>query len=1119
MTTLRPFASVRRLVPHALALALLPVFLHGAVATAPAAAPQIVLSEILGAAPLVVGCRVRPTLLAVVDDPDGDASAVAGALRLDGVPIGTASLRLVPTPPPGAGMLPPGNIFTAALQIRATSPGLLSISLTAMDRLRNTSAPEVVQTPMVANTPPVFGDIVTGELLAVAGLRNLIDFSVEVSDDCQTRSVSVELDLGDGRGFRRVGSPRDDGRNGDAAAGDGTWTGMAKLSFRAPGTFPIRVTAADSHGASTSSAPLSLTVIDNANLVSGSILAAEGSAADFDVNNPLAPYTANDAFATAQDLPSPVTLGGYANIAGFGPLGPSFFTGDEEDYFRVPLAAGQTINLTLGDDPNLVDLDMCLYSAGQNVIDCSLGTGPVESITAPSTGTFYVEVFPYSGCACGSNYVLSIGQDAPASEAGILRLSDPIVPGQVIARLREESPGAARAPQADLAARAGTLGLRGVAGAPGREALLALEEEDPSGSLGRLGADEARRRMRRRLPGLTAERRRVLDTILAVKALRRRADVTAADPNTFVHPLLIPNDPVYGLQWHYPLVNLPLAWDLTTGSSSVIAAVIDTGILSQHPDLQGRLVAGYDFISSPAIARDGGGIDSNPEDPGDLAYGSSSSFHGSHVAGTIGAGSNNGTGVAGVDWNARIMPVRVLGVGGGTSYDVLQGVRFAARLANDSGTLPPQRADVMNLSLGGGGFSQTAQDVFTAARAAGVIVVAAAGNTGTGTPQYPASYSGVVSVSAVDILKNLAPYSTFGSAVDVAAPGGDLSRDRNGDGYGDGVLSTMGSDSVPPIQYVFGFLNGTSMAAPHVAGIVGLMKAVASGMTPNEFDTLLAGGTITEDRGAAGRDDLYGHGLIDARKAVVAAQSLKGPPPGTNPSLLANPQALNFGSSLTQLDVEARNGGGGTLSLMGVNNDSGGWLTVAPLSVDGSGLGTYRATVDRAGLPAGTHAAQITFTSSANTVIVQVLVSVGGATNADAGFHFILLFDPETMEPLYQVETGATAGTYAFAFADVPVGEYLLVGGTDSDNDGFICDGGEACAAYPTIDLLEPLTVHGDRTGLTFVTSFLPSLPAGASSPPPGSLHREGLRLLRPGAAQPGANGRAAQGVPGLRRR
>lgn len=1119
MTRKRALASARRRLPLAIALGLLPFVLHGMGIASHAAPPQIALAEIIGATPLVVGCRVRPTLLAVVDDPDGDASAVAGSLMLDGLPIGTASLRLVTTPPPGAGMLPPGKIFTAALQIRAPSPGQLAISLTAMDRLRNASAPEVVQVSMVANAPPVLGTIETGELLAVAGLRNLIDFSVEVSDDCQTRSVSVEIDLGDGRGFRRVGSPRDDGRNADAAAGDGTWTGAAKLSFRAPGNFPIRVTAMDSHGATASSAPLSLMVIDNVNLVSGSILAAEGSAADEDVNNPLAPYTANDTFATAQDLPSPVTLGGYANIAGFGPLGPSFFTGDESDFFRVALAAGQTISLTLGDDPDLVDLDMCLYGAGQNVIDCSLGTGPVESITAPSTGTFYVEVFPYSGCACGSNYVLSIGQDAPASEAGILRLSDPIVPGQMIVRLREEHPGAARAAEVDLAARAGALGLRGMAGAPGREALLALEQEDPSGGLGRLGAEEARRKMRGRLTRLTAGGRRALDTILAVKALRRRADVAAADPNTIVHPLLTPNDPSYGLQWHYPLVNLPLAWDLTTGSSSVIAAVIDTGILSQHPDLQGRLVAGYDFISSPSIARDGGGIDPNPEDPGDLGYGSSSSFHGSHVAGTIGAASNNGTGVAGVDWNARIMPVRVLGVGGGTNYDVLQGVRFAARLANDSGTLPPQRADVMNLSLGGGGYSQTAQDVFTMARNAGVIIVAAAGNAGTAAPQYPASYSGVVSVSAVDILKNLAPYSSFGSAVDVAAPGGDMSRDRNGDGYGDGVLSTMGNDSTPPIQYVFGFLNGTSMAAPHMAGIVALMKAVASGMTPDQFDTLLAGGTTTEDRGAAGRDDLYGHGLIDARQAVVAAQSLQGPPPGTNPSLLANPQALNFGSSLTLLDIEVRNGGGGALSVTGVSNDSGGWLTIAPLSVDGSGLGTYRATVDRTGLSAGTHAAQISFTSSANTVIVQVLVSVGGAMNADAGFHFILLFDPETMEPLYQVEMGATTGQYAFAFGNVPVGEYLLVGGTDSDNDGFICDGGEACAAYPTIDLLEPLTVHGDRTGLSFVTSFLPSIPAGATIARPGSLPRGGLRLLRPGTAPSGASARSAQGAAGLRRR
>ena len=198
--------------------------------------------------------------------------------------------------------------------------------------------------------------------------------------------------------------------------------------------------------------------------------------------------------------------------------------------------------------------------------------------------------------------------------------------------------------------------------------------------------------------------------------MRGRSDVASAELNTILQPARVPSDPLYTLQWHYPMIRLPQAWDSTIGSPSVVIAVVDTGVVLTHPDLQGQLVAGYDFISSASRARDGDGIDPDPSDPGDLALGTgASSFHGTHVAGTIGAASDRPTGeigVAGVAWGARVMPIRVLGLQGGTNYDVLQGVRYAAGLPNDSGTVPAQPADVINLSLSGGGFSQVAQDLF-----------------------------------------------------------------------------------------------------------------------------------------------------------------------------------------------------------------------------------------------------------------------------------------------------------------------------------------------------------------------------------------------------------------------
>lgn len=273
------------------------------------------------------------------------------------------------------------------------------------------------------------------------------------------------------------------------------------------------------------------------------------------------------------------------------------------------------------------------------------------------------------------------------------------------------------------------------------------------------------------------------DTIRVIKALRMRKDVLYAEPNYIVRPTAtVPNDKYYPLQWHYPLINLPQAWEISTGTDAIVA-VIDTGVLLAHPDLQGQLLPGYDFISDPAMALDGDGIDNNPNDPGDGGQGNSSIFHGTHVAGTIAAATNNDIGVAGIAWNARIMPLRALGKGGGTLYDIDQAIRYAAGLSNDSGTLPARRADIINLSLGGGGYSRSEQDVVTQARNQGVIIVAAAGNDAGATPYYPASYDGVVSVSDVGIDKTLAPYSNYGPDVDVAAPGGDMSADRNNDGY------------------------------------------------------------------------------------------------------------------------------------------------------------------------------------------------------------------------------------------------------------------------------------------------------------------------------------------------
>ena len=788
-------------------------------------------------------------------------------------------------------------------------------------------------------------------------------------------------------------------------------------------------------------------------VIRGNIQAPGHTAVDSDVNNPSAVYIANDTPAQAQQLDNKVSLGGYLNLPYRGAHGDSFAVGDGIDVFKVDLLAGQAITLTLGDDARHNDLDLVLINERMDILDGSFGIGTTEGLTitdAHLEHTLYVAVLlcgsalyhcdplpsDYSGA---STYHLNIDAATGSPELpGSLHLSAAFVPGEVIARFHD-APDAAGAPLSLAKA------LRVAAAQPQRTQRLILDRTvNPSAGLRALSA--AGRIARNAASGDIQTK---LDTLMAVKALRRRADVAAADLNYLREATLTPNDSNFLYQWHYQMINLPQAWDITTGTvqdgnPGVIVAVVDTGLLVNHPDFQGQVIEGYDFIKDLTSARDGDGMDGDASDPGDLAYGTRSTFHGTHVAGTIAAASNNNLGAAGIAWGAKLMPLRVLGKNGGNSYDVMQAVLYAAGLDNDSGTLPAQRADVINLSLGGAGYSQTEQDAFRRARDAGVIIIAAAGNNNSSSPNYPAAYQGVTSVSAVDSKLGRASYSNFGPLIDVAAPGGSFAWDINNDGQLDGVFSTAGNDSSGSIEYTYRLLTGTSMAAPHVAGIAALMKAVNPALTPDAFDTLLASGALTQDIGVPGRDNEFGYGLIDAFKAVTAASG-KIP---TTPVLVAFPSGLNFDTHLTRLTLAVSNGGGGTLKVQLAKTNAA-WLILHPL-LDGNGLGSYLVSVDRRNLPKGDYSATLTLVSDVNTETIPVFMSVTStelhATLGSA--QWVVLIDAETQKSIAATQATRSADGYEFAFTSATPGDYYVVAGSDLDNDQYICDGGEACGAY-----------------------------------------------------------------------
>lgn len=375
--------------------------------------------------------------------------------------------------------------------------------------------------------------------------------------------------------------------------------------------------------------------------------------------------------------------------------------------------------------------------------------------------------------------------------------------------------------------------------------------------------------------------------------LQSDAVVQYADPVRRATAKLIPNDAKYTQQWSLSDavggVDAPAAWDLQIGSVSTVIAVIDTGI-TQHPELAGRVLPGFDFVSDPASANDGNGRDNDASDPGDATAdgecgdgvpGRPSSWHGTFVSGIIAANTNNGMGIAGLNWNARILPVRVLGKCGGTFEDITAGLLWAAGVAVAGAPPNPNPARVINMSLGGATpCAQALQDAINLVLAQGAVITVAAGNeSDNASDSSPANCSGVVTVGASTRAGDRASYSNFGTRVDVSAPGGD------GGDVDSLVLSLSNDGQSSPGNPAYAIGAGTSAAAPHVAGIASLMLARNANLTPGHVLDIITGTARAFTSGSTcGVSPLCGDGLIDAGLAI--ASTFPGDsvaPPGTVP--------------------------------------------------------------------------------------------------------------------------------------------------------------------------------------------------------------------------------------------
>jgi serine protease len=368
-----------------------------------------------------------------------------------------------------------------------------------------------------------------------------------------------------------------------------------------------------------------------------------------------------------------------------------------------------------------------------------------------------------------------------------------------------------------------------------------------------------------------------------MRSIAADGDVEYVEIDRLNKPLLTPNDTNYSQQWGYNDSDAGIraneAWDVATGAGTVVA-VLDTGITT-HSDLNANILPGYDFIADTFVANDGNGRDSNPADPGDWVTANqcggthaaqNSSWHGTHVAGTVAAVTNNAKGVAGTAFNAKIVPVRVLGKCGGYDSDIADAIIWASGGTVSGVPANANPAEVINLSLGGSGAcGATTQSAINTAVNNGTVLAIAAGNDNVNVSNAsPANCANVIAVASVTSTGARSSFSNYGNGIDIAAPGSS-------------IMSTLNSGTQGPGSESYASYSGTSMATPHVAGVIALMQSVATTpRTPAQIETLIKANFRSFPSTPS---QTIGPGIIDAKKLVDAVNGGTPPPPPTGGTL------------------------------------------------------------------------------------------------------------------------------------------------------------------------------------------------------------------------------------------
>ena len=817
--------------------------------------------------------------------------------------------------------------------------------------------------------------------------------------------------------------------------------------------------------------------------LSGTLSVPAGAAVDSDLNdvNQLG-RTRNNDLATAQALTAPVLLVGSVNRPGTGPAGSNQADGDATDAYVLDLQAGDLVELEFapGTTDAAADLDLYVVSNDGTLTGTSDGSdGHYECVRITQAARYYLKIEAFQRAAA---YTLRAGPAAtPTTGCTATATRATFDPGELVAQSRTPMPGMATALSTSAVAM------------PRGPHLITL----PASTTARKTALAQSATTTATAATHALDTR--LETLRYAKTLRATGAYDYVEPNWRLETSATigtfpPNDLHYAEQrWHHDLIALPAAIQRIQAlpiqpAQRPIIAVIDTGVMLDHPDLQPQLASlGRTFLTDrlPGDRNRANGDDQRlPED--------NAVSHGTHVAGTAAAATFNGIGVAGVAPMARLMPLNVFGRNGSAkTLDILQAMLYAAGLDNNAGVLPARRADVINLSMGSQGACSVAfQDTINRVRAAGTLVVVAAGSKADNASgqraevQQPANCAGAIAVGAVHSDRQLSRYANTGATLTVAAPGGDLGPAGVASGFSEGIFSTL-VNFTGDGQRVAGVgpQQGSSMAAPQVSGVLALMRYLDPELSPEAVDALFASGQLTDDLGATGRDSDHGWGLINARKAVeavLAPQSGADSVASGAATLGVRPVRLDLGSlrSTATLDLVVTAGKRATVTdtVVAVRSNSPA-ITLRTGTADAStSLGRHLVEIDRRLLPVdGTHSLTITLTlrSGAELTVPVTLDRPAGSASSGAGWGpaYVTLSDPDTGRVLHSVVMHASQGRYLWQFSGYQRARVTVRAGTDPNNDGVVCGPGEGCG---TLAPGQVVTLAGDRANLDQSLALVP---------------------------------------------